>query len=543
MKQTNNTKPNAITVLANNQLYLSTESQFEFSADDPVCVLNVFVERMDFSVFNTVYSRLGRIEYAPKVLFKILVYGYMRGIYSSRALAEACRENIRFMYLLEGRNPPGHNTINRFRSTYLPPVKDQMFAQLIQMLQEAGFLDLSYVFIDGTKIEANGNKYKFVWKKSQWKSMRRLQQKIHQEMPSLLEKNGIHCLLPNGDITPRHLEVVLAKVEKKMEKEGILIVHGTGRKKTELQRFYEIVQEWNRRLSGYLQNIEICGNRNSFCKTDPDATFMHLKEDPMRNGQLKPAYNVNIATANEFIIGNYLSSERNDVSTLIPFMEKLKLPATSKVVVDAGYESEENYSYFEPKHRPELFVKPANHEIQKHKKYRTDISRKENMLYDARKDEYTCAAGKRLAPVKTILQKTGTGFRKSVTVYTCEDCGGCPLKEKCICSHSNKRLEERNKVIYASRRFEQQRSEMEKKIQTEEGILLRINRSIQAEGAFAMTKQNMGYRRFLLRGNVKVDTEWTILCIAYDLIKLIYKSRKNRLGTTLIIPNRLIPGL
>lgn len=119
MKQTNNTKPNAITVLANNQLYLSTESQFEFSADDPVCVLNVFVERMDFSVFNTVYSRLGRIEYSPKVLFKILVYGYMRGIYSSRALAEACRENIRFMYLLEGRNPPGHNTINRFRSTYL----------------------------------------------------------------------------------------------------------------------------------------------------------------------------------------------------------------------------------------------------------------------------------------------------------------------------------------------------------------------------------------------------------------------------------------
>ena len=510
---------------------------------DPVRILNAIFERMNWNIFEACYSRYGRIEYPPRILTKILVYGYMRHIYSSREIERACGENIKFMYLLEGYKAPDHNTIARFRSKYFPQVKDRLMKELVEILCELGEIDLTNVFIDGTKIEANANKYTFVWKKRVLKDRARLQEKIRKELPGMLEEIGVKYHIPEVPET-HHLKKLRKKLGAHREQDQIEFVHGIGKRKGKLQKVWEKVNEWLERLKRYTKDEHICGERNSYSKTDHDATFMRMKEDHMRNGQLKPGYNVNVATASQYIIGSYVSADCTDTKTLIPFAKRLNCYSIKRFIVDAGYESEENYCYFEqPWISAKLLVKPSNHEQKKHKKYKTDISRRENMTYDPETDAYTCANGKRLVFDHIRKTKSSAGFPIETTVYKCAECQGCPLKDKCIKGRSKIPLEERDKALYVSKRFAQQRERMEILINTSLGKLLRVNRSIQAEGSFAMTKEDMNFRRFLLRGNVKVDAEWTILTMAYDILKLYHKIQADRLGTHLSVPDSFLRGL
>ena len=165
------------------------------------------------------------------------------------------------------------------------------------------------------------------------------------------------------------------------------------------------------------------------------------------------------------------------------------------------------------------------------------------MEYNAEEDSYICAGGKAITFDYEKKQKTSTGYVTNVSVYSCKECAGCPLKEKCIRGSSKKPLEERSKVLNVSKRFVRQREQMEEKINTDLGKLLRVNRSIQAEGVFAMVKEDMNFRRFLLRGMVKIQVEWTLLSLAFNLLKLHNKAKTDRLGTGLIMPKQFPDGL
>jgi len=548
MKQTLNLQSNYSANENGYQLWIPLDCSIQIPEDDPVRLLNAVAERMDYRAIEAAYSRYGRIEYSAKILTKILVYGYMRMIISTRKIEQACKENICFMYLLEGRKAPDHNTISRFRTNILSKGAGQeLLKQLIQMLIEAGLIDLKAVFIDGTKIEANANKYSFVWKKAQVKKLTKLNERIKTELPDMLEKAGIHFHV-RETMQLRHLKKLMKQLKAKVKETEAKFVYGKGKHKSVLQRLVEKAEDWISKYKQYIADIHICGDRNSYSKTDHDATFMHMKEDYMRNGQLKPGYNVNVATSNEFIVGTYISADRSDVQTLIPFMTQLKKDYESndigKVVVDSGYESEENYCWFEDDPVTELFVKPSNHEAKKAKKYRTDISRRENMVYDPKTDTYTCANGKLIRSSYEKHSKSASGLELTTTVYECSDCNGCPLKEKCIRSCGSKKpLEERHKVLYVSKRFARQREAMEKKITSDEGILLRVNRSIQAEGTFAFAKEDMDFRRFLTRGKKNVEAEWLLLTLAINILKLHFKIQKGRLGTALKVPESFPKGL
>lgn len=525
------------------QLKLPMETEIFIPKDSPVRLLNAVVERMDIRNIMRSYSRMGRIEYSPRILLKILLYGYMRHIYSSREIERGCRENIHFMYLLEGCPPPDHNTICRFRSKYLAGHEKELLEQMTALLRAWGFVSLESVFIDGTKIEANANRYSFVWKKGTEKSRTKLMAIITLELPDIVASTGVKWRIPE-EVEIRHLKKLRKKLYEKRKNDSIEFVRGKGHRKTALQKGVEKVEEWLGKLKQYTRDLYICGDRNSYCKTDHDATFMHMKEDHMRNGQLKPGYNVNVAVSEEFIIGNHISADRSDVQTLIPFMKSLEGYRIKNIVADSGYESEENYCYFEALPGTSLYVKPANHEQKKKQKYKTDISRRENMGYNAETDSYICARGKQLTFDYDKKSKSKSGFEITTSVYSCKECTGCPLKEKCIrAGGSKKPLEERNKVIYVSKRFAAQREAMEEKINTQQGKLLRVNRSIQSEGVFAMVKEDMNFRRFLLRGAVKVDVEWTLLSLAYNILKLHHKHQTNRLGTGLVIPKGFPAGL
>ena len=548
MKKTLKLQSNYSAIDNGYQLWIPLDCSVNIPEDDPVRLLSAVTERMNYRKIMAAYSRYGRIEYSPKILTKVLVYGYMRKIISSRKIEQACKENICFMYLLEGQKAPDHNTISRFRSKILVGEAGQeLLRQLTEMLAEAGLIDLKAVFIDGTKIEANANKYSFVWRKGQVKKLAKLNERIRAELPELLKKSGIRFHI-GETVQLRELKKLRKRLKAKCRERDVSFVYGKGNHKDILQKLTEKTEDWIAKYKQYIADIHICGDRNSYSRTDHDATFMHMKEDHMRNGQLKPGYNVNVATSNEFIIGTYISPDRSDVQTLIPFMEQLTTTYDShvigKTVVDSGYEIDENYCWFEQHPEMELYVKPSNHEIMKTKKYRTDISRRENMKYDPEADTYTCACGKQIRASYEKHSRSASGLELTTTVYECADCDGCPMKEKCIRSCGSKKpLEERHKVLYVSKRFARQREEMEKKITTDEGILLRVNRSIQAEGTFAFAKEDMEFRRFLTRGKKKVAAEWLLLSLAINILKLHFKIQKGRLGTGLKIPQSYPAGL
>jgi hypothetical protein len=229
-----------------------------------------------------------------------------------------------------------------------------------------------------------------------------------------------------------------------------------------------------------------------------------------------------------------ISQDRSDTGLFIPMMERLKKLGYTVPVADAGFESEENYTYCE-QNKLTAYIKPANHDQAKTKKYKSDIGRRENMPYDEESDSYTCHAGHKIVAAEEKPVKTKSGYSTTKTIYTCANCDGCQHKARCLKGNSKQPLDERSKNLEVSKNFHRQRKEMESRITTPEGITLRINRSIQVEGAFAVLKEDMGFRRFLLRGKTKVETVFIILAMAYNINKLHNKIQAGRCGTHLHI--------
>jgi len=514
------------------QLVFPINFEINIPVDDSVRLLSNVLEEIDYTELYGAYSRRGKNNaVSPKNLFKILVYAYMNNIYSSRPIETACKRDINFMYLLEGAKAPDHNTIARFRSERLKDIIDNLFNQVVLLLKDYGELSCENLFVDGTKIEANANKYTFVWKKSILKHQAKLQDKIHKELPALLDKYRFKMYLAE-DIKAKRLKKFIDKLNK--IKSNVDFVSGIGKRKTDFQRDYELLYDWYEREKKYEYYLRRMKGRNSLSKIDESATFMHLKEDHMRNSQLKPAYNVQIAVDAEYIVATEIFNERNDVNTFVPFMEKIKNQLGFKYMyptADAGYESEENYTYFE-NNGQKACIKPANYEQSKTRKYRNDIGRAENMQYDEKSDTYTCHYGRRLVNVGMRKSKTSSGYISKKTMYQCESCKDCPHKSQCIKHNArcNTPLGERTKRFELSKTFKKQREEMLKRINTKQGILLRINRSIQVEGAFGVLKEDMGFRKFLTRGTANVKTEILLLCLAYNIQKLHNKTISNRQG-------------
>lgn len=510
------------------QLVFPVETGILIPEDDSVRLLSQVMEELDYTNLNRAYSQLGRNpEIPPKNLFKIFVYGYMNNIFSTRKIETACRRDINFIWLLEGRKAPDHNTLARFRKERLADVVDDLFYQLVKKLEELGEIEFKNIFIDGTKIEANANKYSFVWKKATNKFEAKLFEKVKNFIEEINDTFKATFDIPDLKVDLDNLKKILEFLNKKKVEENIEFVEGKGKRKTKVQRALEKVDEFIQKQEKYDNYNGIFDGRNSFSKTDKDATFMHMKEDHMRNSQLKPGYNVQIGVEGEYVVGVDISSERSDQLTLIPFLEKLSenLPKKyANVVADAGYESEENYVYLEEKGL-NSFIKPQPYEGMKKAKFKKDISKRENMRYDSTKDEYTCYNNKKLKPIGTKIRKSKSGYEAEVTVYECENCENCEFKPKCTRAKANRKME-------VSKLFAEKRLQSLTNIISKEGILLRTNRSIQVEGAFGVLKEDYGFRRFLSRGKRNVKTEFILLCFGYNINKLHAKIQGNRCGTS-----------
>ena len=506
--------------MRNCQVRLNMNYDVYIEDHEQVRLLNDVVNEIYFSDKYCIQSKWnGNIP--EDIMMKILIYGYMNGAYSSRKIEQLCRRDIHFMWLLDGFRYPDHCMISRFRDK-MGSQTELVFYAVIKHLLGIGEISGENLFIDGTKIEANANRYSFVWKKAVSKN----EQKLRSKLPIILDEIYSAYGVRFPENTP--IDAMISTLSSLMIKLGIMRVNGKGHHKSCYQKALEKLEEYEAKLAQYELYNSLFDGRNSFSKTDTDATFMHMKEDHMRNGQLKPGYNIQAAVEGEYIIGIDVSSERSDVNTLIPFLEKLdslELFVLKNIICDAGYESEENYLYLKS-HNLVSYIKPTNYEQSKKKSYGLKYGRTENMEYHELGDIFVCKAGRILWRSGTKHEKTASGYISEKAVYRCENCDGCPYKKNCTNSKSNK-------TVSVSHRFKALREESQRNITTEYGRQLRMNRSIQAEGVFGVLKENYGFRRFLCRGKKNIKTEFLLLGIAYNIKKLSTKISENRLGISL----------
>ena len=388
---------------------------------------------------------------------------------------------------------------------------EDLFYQYVRYLEAQGETDHETVFIDGTKLESCAGRYTFVWRKSVEKQLAKVKEKVRAATSA---------------ITPEELEKQLAEM-----KTGIVFVHGPGKRKSGAQKEWEGLDTLLCRWREYEEKLSIMGkDRNSYSKTDPDATFMRMKDDHMRNGQLKPGYNVQIGVNSEYITGIDVFSDRTDYGTMAPFLKTLHRKHGKKyksATADAGYERLSNYLYLEDNGQLS-FIKPANYEQQKSSSFKKQIGRMENMTYDAEEDSYTCAQGRKLS-LRRECSELQNGRFITTAWYRCESCAGCPVREKC-CQAKNA---DQAKELRVNKTFQELRKASFENITTEQGIHLRLCRSIQVEGAFGLLKNDFCFRRFLTRGRKNVRTELFFLALAFDLKKLWMKRDKGRLRTHL----------
>jgi transposase len=481
-----------------------------------VRIVNAAIDRIDESLFLASYVGGGRSNYHPKLMTKLIVFGYMQRLYSSRLIAKAVREQVPFMWLAAGQTPD-FRTLNRFRSERAKGLLEPVFTAVLELLVDEGFVKLEHYFVDGTKIESAANRYTFVWGKAVVKHKAKLQEKVKTLFMAIdeAEKQEDHEHagkdLPElgeaAGITSEKLEDAVKRLEEKLKEQP--------KDKPLKKAVRQLRKDLLPRLQKYEAHQHILGTRNSYSKTDPDATFMRMKEDHMRNGQLKPGYNVQIGTENQFILGYSLHQRPTDTRCLKPHLEKVgaalgKLPGT--LIADAGYGGEENYAYLEEK-QVEALVKYSTYHKEKSKAWKADISKIDNWTYNETEDTWTCAAGKPLAFRYESKEKTESGYEIRHRHYRSASCEGCPLKPSCTKAAGNREV----KVSHTYLKLKRQARE---KLRSEEGYALSVRRMVEPESVFGQIKSNRGFKRFLLRGLPKVSLEVGWLSLAHNLLKV-----------------------
>lgn len=495
-----------------NQLMLLPPSLDELvAADHPVRVVNAVLDKVDISAILSGYKPGGTSSHHPRMLLKSLVYAYINNIYSSRKIEEAVSSNIYYMWLA-GMAKPDHNTINRFRGERLQKTLQPIFTQVVVLLCEEGLLNIKDLYTDGTKIEANANRYTFVW----GKSIKTNREKIKEQLADLWKYAQSVASAEMDDTDPTTFDKIDAeKVNATIEKINEALKAKPVSKEIK-QKLNYAQKNWPPALDKYEVQERIIGeNRSSYSKTDPDATFMRMKEDHMKNGQLKPGYNLQISTNNQFIASYSIHQNTTDTNTLIPHLvqhkkEFIALPDNS--IADAGYGSEENYQWLEDNNitayvKHNQFDRQQNQTIRDKKPFAVD-----KLHYNREEDYYVCPMGQHMRWVSCIKRNTSSGYQQTIKRYQAQNCEGCPLRVGCFKAKGNRIIDVNENL----NRLKQQADEL---LKSEEGIKKRKQRCFDVEPVFANIKHNHHFNRFRLRGIEKVMVETGLIALAHNLRK------------------------
>ena len=492
---------------------------------DPVLTFDRFMEGIELEKYlkNLPKHYTGRFRYNPVSMLKTVLFGFMmNGYISLRELEDQCKVNLRFMYLME-HETPSYRTFGYFINEVIGDSIEEIFNDINQKIFETEHVDLLHLYIDGSKFEANANKYSWVWKKATEKSRYRLFNKITQlfeEINEELSWTGVKLSI-NSEYAPEYIKEAAEKYAETWQLDEAGFIHGRGHHKTVQQRHYEKLVEYAEKLEEYVEKIQICGERrNSYSKTDHSATFMRIKTDYMGNDQLLPAYNVQIGVADEYIAVVDVNQYRTDMDCFIPLMNKFKdiygfYPKYP--VADAGYGSYNNYIFCEQNGMEKYMKFTMFKKETADKKYHEDPFRAVNFPIG---DDglMRCPNGKSFH-FQYRKHVYGNQYGRQEEVYQCEDCTDCPYADRC-------KKTDKNRTIRINQELTAMHREVIDNLESIHGALLRMNRSIQAEGTFGIMKSDRWYKRIVRRGIKSVRLEVFLVSIGQNLYKFHNKQMK-----------------
>jgi len=518
-----------------NQLVLPLDLEIKLQENDIAFHIHHLVESIPDEAFQPFLRNTGCPAYHPRMMLKIILCAYSQSVFSGRKIEALLKDSIRMMWLAQGYEP-SYRTINRFRVH--PEVKElirQCFVQFRCQLVEEKLIDQEAIFIDGTKIEANANKFTFVWKKSIEKYNQNLIEKSNQLYNELLEKEIIPEMEREneGELSVEELAQMVQQVDKVITEYDQKIESSpdaTERKALRSERkypkqAYKQLVDFILRKQKYQKALDILGERNSYSKTDPDATFMRMKDDYMKNGQLKAGYNVQIATEGQYALAYSIFPNPTDTRTLIPFLneiEKHYFPLPKYIVADAGYGSEQNYEDILSNRKCEALIPYTMYEKEQKKKYKQNPFHPDNWMYDEESDTYICPNQQRVTFRYRSVRTDKTGFKRELKIYECENCSGCPFRSSCT-----KAKEGNHRKVMVNEKWERQKEYVRAKLSEEKAGSIFRQRKIDVEPVFGFLKANLRFTRFSVRGKSKVENEMGIALMAVNLRK--YTANKDQL--------------
>ena len=461
-----------------NQTTLPLEISSFLPQDHLVFTIEKVVNTLEDSHFHAFYHAFGRPSYHPKMLVSALPINRFR-------VAEGMEELIR-----------------------------NLFIDLNLRLKMEELVTLDCLFIDGTKIEANANKYSFVWKKATDKFSAKLQEQIQvyfQEEITPIIHQAIE-LETQEPISSEQLLAFAQILEEELEKLNQDIeetaVKGKDERKTQRRKLKKVLrkvkEDFSVRAEKYESYQETFEGRNSFSKTDPDATFMRMKEDHMKNGQLKAAYNLQIATENQFILHYDVFSNPTDTKTLLPLLETYPHDVKT-VVADAGYGSEENLLRLDEKEVNHL-IKYAMFDKEQKRGYKQSARNLANWHYNDKEDSYTHPDGwcYRFHHIKH--QKT----QQEIKVYYADEPESAPQKG-----------------LYMNERYQDLKKKECQALLSPQGRQIFAQRKIDVEPVFGQIKACLGYKRCNLRGKRQVRIDMGLVLMANNLLKYNKRTTQN----------------
>ena len=528
----------------NDRLFFLLDPNEYIAENDPVRVVDAIVESLDLGEFKKLYREKGRCAYHPRMMLKIILYAYMNNIYSCRKIERQVQRDTHYIWLAD-QERPDFVTINRFRNRVKKEINN-IFTQVVLLLAERGFITLDVEYIDGTKIESKANKYTFVWRKTVGKNRAKLQEKIRvllgQIDEAIAQDNAAE--VETVEFTPETLDSLIGDLKEALAAEPEQADKERKRQRRQQNQRIKELEKHRDKLSEYDSRLELMGRRNSMSKTDPDATFMRMKEDAMNNGQTKPGYNLQISAENQFITDFALFPNPTDTLTLIPFFNSFlgrygHLPSVA--VADSGYGSEENYRFMDEAGM-DAYVKYNRFHLEQRPRYRPNPFHHDNFHYNADGDYYVCPMGQHMTRLGTVHSKTASGYRSENARYRAQNCKGCPLRCLCYKARGDRR------TIEVNHRLNQYKRKARELLTSEEGLRHRGRRCIEPEAVFGQMKFNMAYRRFRHFGKDKVTMDFAFFAIAFNIRKMcstIAKQTKNGGNTPhfgLLIPvSRILP--
>lgn len=494
---------------------------------DPVYTFCEVMDHIDLTPYfvEDKDCKTGRPRCDAQKLLKVILFAFMEhGISSLRDIEQLCHNDIRFLYLLDGMKAPSFATFGNFILDELTASIEKIFNEIGCYIFETERVDLEHAYIDGTKMEANANRYTWVWKKS----CIRNREKVSEKISTIIDEMNTQVLNYLGIKFEKHEEYAIDYVEGLLTHYRRLtdldinsFVSGRGHRKTLYQRQYQEMEGYLERLKTYEKHIEICDeSRNSYAKTVHDATFMQIKRDYMGNDQLLPAYNVQTAVCDEYIAVIDAKPYASDQDYFVPLMEKFKETYghyPKYPVADAGYGSYNNYLYCE-EHGMEKYMEFTMFEKEtKNEKYHTNPYRAVNFRQDTG-DNMICPNNRKFV-FKYNKHVKGNQYGRTEEIYECESYEGCPYKSDCCKSAKG------NRTIRVNRELTSFHEEVISNLESIHGALLCMNRSIQSERTFGIIKWDSSYKRLFRRGKESVLLELALISCGYNLYK--YHNKRN----------------